>query len=62
LENYYELFKRDLKANCLIATVVSDNAIEKKVIKDWECLGSFKNTKTGNNVDIMLKKIRKETK
>lgn len=48
---------KDLQVSVLLATVREDNAAEKNVISDWQHLETFTNVRTGNRVEIRLKKI-----
>ena len=47
----------DLRVSVLIATVRDDNSAEKNVIKDWDQLESFDNVRTGNKIDIFMKRV-----
>jgi len=47
----------DLQVSLILATVRQDNNIEKNVIKDWNHIETFLNRRTGNNVEIHIRKI-----
>jgi len=57
LQNVKERIAKDLQVSMLLATVTEDNAAQKKVIKDWKCIEKFNNKKTGNNVEVFMKRL-----
>ncbi len=57
LQSIKDRVAKDLMVSVLIATVKDDNVAEKKVIKDWQHLETFMNSRTGNKIGIHIKKI-----
>lgn len=57
LQPIKERVAKDLRVSLLLATVKDDNIAEKKVIKEWQHLETFSNIRTGNDIDLYVKKI-----
>ncbi len=60
LQKSKQRIAKDLKVAMILATVVATNDVQEKVIKDWGKVGSFKNERTGNKVNVFLVDVNKK--